>query len=106
MSFIKRHLIKNIEKQIDDKQNSVNFIGFFYFDEKLKSKKGNWEINRVNNKNAYPYEKVYPLNFWSLDGNTLMKIYHKIKNNEFYFYKKINGKDHKIRLKRNERNSR
>lgn len=99
MSFIKTHLIKNIEKQIEEKQNSINFIGLFYFDESIKDDKRNWDINRVNNKNAYPLEKVYPLTFWSLNGKSLMSIYQRLKNNEFYFYKKINGKDHKIRLK-------
>lgn len=102
MSFIKRHLIKSIENQINKKQDSVNFIGFFYFDKKVKDKKRDWKINRVNNRNAYPDEKAFPLSFWSLDGKNLVDIYKILKNNEFYFYKKINGKDHKIRLKRNE----
>lgn len=100
MSFIKTHLIKKIQEQIEDKQNSVNFVGFFYFDKFVKSK--TWDINRVNKGNAYPYEKVYPLSFWSLEGKSLIDIYQKLKNNNFYFYKKINGKDHKIRLKRSE----
>lgn len=100
MSFIKSHLVKIIQNQIEEKQNSVNFVGFFYFDKNIKSK--TWDINRVNKANAFPYERVYPLTFWSLDGKSLVEIYQRLKNNDFYFYKKINGKDHKIRLKRNE----
>jgi hypothetical protein len=102
MSFIKLHLVKNIKNQIEEKQNSINFSGFFYFDTNIKSK--NWYINRVNLENAFPYEKIYPLTFWSLDGKSLVEIYQRLKNNDFYLYKKINGKDHKIRLKKNENN--
>lgn len=102
MSFIRTHLVTSIQKKIKQKQDSINFSGFFYFDEKIKDNKRDWLINRVNDKNAYPHEKVYPLTFWTLDAKALVDLYGKIKNNDFYFYKRVNGKDHKIRLKRNE----
>lgn len=100
MSFIKSHLVENIKKQIEEKQNSVNFIGFFYFDDVITFKY--WNINRINNISVYPKEKKYPLTFWSLNGETLLNIYKNLKSNKFFFYKKINGKSHKVRLKIND----
>ena len=31
---------------------------------------------------------------------TLIEIYDRVKNNDFYAYRKIDGRDHKIRIKR------
>jgi hypothetical protein len=100
MSIIKNHLITKIRSEIQRKQDSVNFSGFFYFDNIVSDKKQKWEINRVNRENVFLCEKVYPISLHMINGPTLVDIYDRLKQNDFYFYKKINGKDHKIRLKK------
>lgn len=106
MSFIKDHLIEKIKSNISRKQDSINFNGFFYFDEPVKkvrkSTLGNKTtyINRINREKPYETEEIIPSS-WTLPGTVLMDIFFKIKNDEFYFYKKVDGKDYKIRFKRN-----
>jgi hypothetical protein len=46
-------------------------------------------------------EEILPSSWYSLDGKVLIEILDKIKNNKFYIYKKVNGKDCKTRI-RNE----
>lgn len=100
MSFIKKHLIKKIKDEVNRKQDSINFNGFFYFDNIIEDDLKKWKINRVNRENAFPYERAYFISLNSIGGPALIKMYDNLKNNEFYFYKKVNQKEHKIRLKR------
>lgn len=103
MSFIKKHLLEKIKISISQKQDSVNFDGFFYFDSPTNdtetSKKRHILINRINRDSIFEKEEVVPLIKTQLYGSTLVDIFFKIKNNEFFFYKKVNGKNHRIRFK-------
>jgi hypothetical protein len=103
MSIIKNHLVTKIKSEIKRKQDSVNFSGFFYFDNLVSDKKQKLEINRVNRESGFAHEKTYHISLHSISGSALVDIYSKLKQNDFYFYKKINGKDHKIRLKKDDR---
>lgn len=103
MSFIKKHLLEIIKKSIDRKQDSINFNGFFYFDNPVIGTKINNNrkiiINRVNRDSIYEKEEIIPLIKNQLNGSTLVNIFFKVKSDEFFFYKKVNGKDHRIRFK-------
>jgi hypothetical protein len=103
MNFIKKHLIDKIKKEVNRKQDSVNFNGFFYFDSPISYNIGKNPvlINRINRERFYQQEEILPL-AWNIKGGPLMEIFFKIKNDEFYFYKKVNDKEHKIRFKKNE----
>lgn len=101
MSFIKKHLLEKIKKYVNRKQDSVNFSGLFYFDNPIiDTKTGNRKIiiNRVNRDSIYEKEEIIPLKN-QLNGSILVDIFFKVKNDEFFFYKKVNGKDHRIRFK-------
>lgn len=100
MNFIKNHLIKKIKDEVNRKQDSVNFNGFFYFNDIIEDNLKKWKINRVNRENVFPYERAFYLPLNSIGGSALIKIYDKLKKNEFYFYKKVNGKEYRIRLKK------
>ncbi len=103
MSFIKKHLLEKIKEKVNRKQDSINFSGFFYFDSPVVDTKTNNNrqivINRVNRDFIYEKEEIIPLIKNQLNGSTLVNIFFKIKNDEFFFYKKVNGKDHRIRFK-------
>ncbi len=97
VSFIERHLITSITNQIKEKQKILKFNGFLYFDETISD--GKKEINRVNESNPYPKEEVLPLSWYFIRPSSLAKIYMKLKFNQFYIYKEIDGKSHKMRIK-------
>ena len=46
-------------------------------------------------------EEILPVGWYALEGNILLGIYDKLKSNEFFFYKRIEGKSYKARLKKN-----
>lgn len=102
MNFIKKHVIDKINSEINRKQDSINFNGFFYFDKPIKDTKTSKReilINRVNRSSIYEKEEIVPLITNQLNGSILVEILNKIKTDDFFFYKKINGKDHRIRFK-------
>ena len=104
MNFIKSKLIENIKKLIADKQDSVDFNGFFWLykvEEYIYSPilKGEKVINRVSRYGFFLKEEIIAHNWDLASGKILLKIYDKIKNNEFYFYKTVDGRDHKISFK-------
>lgn len=97
VSFIERHLITSITEKVKEKQKILKFNGFLYFDESIPD--GKKEINRVNEFNPYPKEEVLPLSWYFIRPLSLAKIYMKLKSNQFYIYKEIDGKSHKMRIK-------
>lgn len=100
-TFIERHLIDKINDQLKQKQAILKHDHFYYFDEPVRNKKK--LIDRLNRYNPYFKEEILPSSWYSLDGSTLREIYFKLKNNEFYIYKKMkDGKSYKTRIKKNE----
>jgi hypothetical protein len=97
ISFIEKHLITAITNQVKEKYKILKFSGFLYFDETIPD--GKKEINRVNESNPFPKEEVLPLSWYFIRPATLAKIYLKLKFNQFYIYKEIDGKSHKMRIK-------
>lgn len=99
MTFLEKHLIKQINEQLKYKESVLKHNHFYWFDEPVKSKKK--VIDRVNRWNLYFKDEVLPGSWYSLDGSVLREIYFKLKFNDFYIYKKLeDGKSYKTRIKK------
>lgn len=98
MDFIKTHLISKIKDSIKEKQKILKFDGFFYLDNPIDD--GSKVVNRLNQYSIYPKEELLPLNWCQLKGSTLLDVYSQVKDNDVYIYKLLNGKSHKMRIKR------
>ncbi len=99
MDFIKRHLIEKIKNEVELKRQITKECNFYYFDEPIKDKVA--MVNRVSRFTAFGKEEIVGLSWYSLSGQTLLKIYDKIKNNDFFYYTLVDGKSYKARLKKN-----
>lgn len=98
-NFITLHLVDKITSTVVDRQKQLQHSGFLYFNDPITW--GDKKINRISDENPFAREYIVPLNFYGLDGTTLVEIYKRLKHNEFYVYKKMHdGKDYKIRLKK------
>ena len=101
--FIRTHLIKKIKDQVKEKQNILKFDGFLFFDKDIsdgREKLFNKKINRVNKWNVYPKEELLPISWYSIKGQALLEVYSQLKDNSFYIYKVLDGKSHKMRIKK------
>jgi hypothetical protein len=96
--FIRTHLITKIKDQVKEKQNILKFDGFLFLDKDIND--GEKKINRINKWNAYPKEELLPLNWYQIKGNSLLEVYSQLKDNSFYIYKVLDGKSHKMRIKK------
>ncbi len=98
MNFIAIHLVHKIESEVKKKQGILKHDGFYYFNDPIKD--GKRMVNRVNRWAPYRKDEILPCSWYTLRGGTLMSIFNNLKNNEFYIYKKVEGKDCKVRLKK------
>jgi hypothetical protein len=97
VNFITQHIVRKINELIKSRQLRLKHQGFLYFNNPTNGKR---KINRVNTFNPFEVEELLPLNFYHLEGETLIEIYKKLKSNDFFIYKRLeDGKDYKIRLK-------
>jgi len=96
-NFIRQHIIERVYEKIKEKQNVLKHNHFFYFDTPIKNGKG--LLDRVNRWNSFMKDDILPLAFYVIDGAALIEILKKLKSNEFYIYKNISGKSHKVRIK-------
>jgi len=97
MNFITKqviHLIKNEIKSKDLKKQT----NFYYFDDPIKD--GYKTINRINISGAFEKERILPTNWSNIYGKALIAIYDNLTNNNFFFYKMIDGKSYKAKLKK------
>jgi len=104
-NFISEHLVKKIQILVRQKLLLLDTDTFCYFNNPIEAKSkyscDEKVINRVSKYCPYQSESTLSINWYLLKGETLVQIYLNLKNNEFYIYKKIDGKDCKIRLKKN-----
>lgn len=100
MNFIRKHLISKIKDQVKEKQNILKYEGFIFFDKEIVSKKLNKNINRVNFWSVYPKEELIPVTWSQLESDLILEVYSQLKENNFYIYKIMNGKSHKMRIKK------
>jgi len=99
MTFIERHLIQKINDQIKQKQSVLKHEHFYWFDEPIKHNKK--VIDRINRWNPYYKDEILPSSWYSFSGSVLREIFFKLKNNDFYIYKKLDdGKSYKTRIKK------
>ncbi len=98
MNFIKSHLIKKIEEQIKYKQSVLKHDHFYWFDSPIKD--GNMIINRFDRYHPYVKNEILPMTWFNLSGSALKEFYFKLKNNEFFIYKKIDNTNYKARIKK------
>jgi hypothetical protein len=98
MDFIRTHLIAKIKDQVKEKQSILDFDGFLFLDSDILD--GAQKINRVNKYNLYPKEELLPMNWYNVKGASLLEVYSQLKDNKFYVYKLLNGKSHKMRIKK------
>jgi hypothetical protein len=96
-NFITKHTIGKIFDMVRDRQMILKYDGFLYFNDPVKS--NGKVINRINLSFAYEKEQVLPVSLYHLQGSALMEIYQRLKLNEFFVYKRVDGRDYKIRLK-------
>ena len=99
MDFIKTHLLSKIKQQVKEKQDILKFDGFLFLDKDVNSR-GDKKINRLNKYNLYQKEELLPLNWYETKGNSLLEVYTQLKDNNFYIYKLLNGRSHKMRIKK------
>jgi hypothetical protein len=97
-NFIRTHLISKIKSEVKEKEKILNFDGFFYLDNDVDD--GKKKINRLNKHSIYPKEELLPLSWYALKGTTLLEVYSQLKDNNFYIYKFLDGKSHKMRIKK------
>ena len=98
-NFITEHIIKLIQQEIEGKKRVTKQTSFFYFNEPIED--DDKLINRVSQFNPFEKEGILPIGWHGVSPNTLIEIYDRLKNNEFFFYKRIEGKSYKARLKKN-----
>jgi len=96
MNFITSKLIDNIYVLVVKSQNKYNHHHFFYFNEPIIE--DDMVIDRINRWNPYVKEKMLPYTYYSLKGSTLIEIYEKIKNEQFYYWENKNNNYKKVIL--------
>lgn len=96
--FIRTHLITKIKDQVKEKQKILKFDGFLFLDKDIPD--GEKKLNRLNQWNVYPKEELLPLSWYNIKGGSLLEVYSQLKDNSFYIYKILDGKSHKMRIKK------
>lgn len=95
MNFIRMHLVSKILRNYSDNCRKFSHNGFFYFNDKVG------KINRVGKGFLYHENQVLHLDWRKVEDKDLLTIFKKIKNNDFFFYKDIDGKFYKTKPKSN-----
>jgi hypothetical protein len=102
-NFITKHVISKIEEMVREKTTILKTDTDLYFNEVIIDKTDHGfirKIDRINSRGVFNLGYGYPIGYGLLKIPKLLEIYDKLKNNEFFTYKKIEGKDHKIRIKK------
>ena len=100
MNFIKKQLISKLEKEVKKRQFSYTHDGFFFFNEPIVF--AGIKIDRINEWAVYEHDRILPKKFSIVTGVILLHALKKILNEEYYLYKYINGKNYKIKTKKDE----
>lgn len=100
MNFIKEKLINKIEKEVKKRQLSYTYTGFFFLNDPIKM--GDTVIDRVSSNYLYGQEEIVPRRLSIFEGKILLDILTKIVNDEFYFYKIVNDRKYKIKMKKDD----
>ena len=98
INFLDRHLIIKIEMQLKLKKYDLNHSGFFFFDKSIIDNDGKI-IDKIKG-NPYLRGGNDPIGWTQISGSTLMAISQRLKDNEFFVYKNLEGRNYKTRLKK------
>lgn len=99
--FIRPLLITKIRELVKEKESILKNEGFLFLDKNIEDKKTTSKIiNRVNKDNIFLKESILPISWYSVNGSSLLDVYSQLKDNSFYIYKIIDGKSHKMRIKK------
>jgi hypothetical protein len=72
-----------------------DFNGFLHFDVQVSS------IDRLGKGFLYKHEEILPIDWRLVKSSDLFEIQQILKQKKFYFYKDVEGKLYKTRIKRN-----
>lgn len=97
MNFIRGHLIIQIKESIKALKASMRFTNFVCFETPVKN--GEYFIDRINEHYPFYVENYACAEWKDIKGEALVEIHSLLKQNKFYVYKKIDGKNYKIRKK-------
>ncbi len=95
MEQIRFHLISSILKKYRRVCQKFNFNGFLYFDTNIG------HLDRLGKGFLYKHEEILPVDWRLVKSGELFEIHELLKQKKFYFYKDVEGKLYKTRLKRN-----
>jgi hypothetical protein len=96
---LKNKVINKIKKSLSEKSKILQRTdGFIYLDSNLKSGKN--KINRLTEINTFEDGHYLPTRYDELKGYALLELYGRIENNEFFIYRRIDGRDFKVRIKK------
>ena len=94
MNFIRYTLISKILTKYRQKRDFYVNEGFFYFDNKVRN------IDRIGRGFLFNKDEIIQVDWHDIDSRDLLDIFRQLKNNEFYFYREIEGKILKFRPKK------
>ena len=97
MNFIKTHLISKIKIMYSLNRN-ISDGQFLYLDDPISIGKGR-SINRVNIWYLFCAGENAHTGWQEIPGTVLSQAYNSMKEGKFYVYKRIDGKNYKIRKK-------
>ena len=95
MSFIRNHLIRKIEDQIERKHFIIGSHVFLYFDEPLNDSLFGL-IDRVNRWSPFGKDEIVPYRWVLLKEKVLLDLFLKLKNNKIYY---LTDSGQKVKLK-------
>ena len=96
MIFIKKFLLNKIDDKVESIFHKTKHDGFIYFDEPVSDEK--YTIDRVSRLSPFKFDEIVPVDWYKLKGSTLLKIFEKIKKQELYIPKNINGVNYKFKI--------
>ena len=100
---IRKHLINSLSKKSHEIRSRVKIQHneFIYFDKPINIKNGRCrhKIDRYGRGALYGQNDIFEIPWSLVPGTILIKALNLIKNNEVYFFKKIDNKTYKTRLK-------
>ena len=101
MSFIKASLIGNIKRRLQIIKTELAFDNFIYFEEAIecRDKRIGKKINRINLWYPFMEGDLSYMDWQDVNAVDIIEIYKRLKSNKFYIYKKIEGREYKIRRK-------
>lgn len=106
-NFINQHIINKIKNQLNIIDVEFGYSGFCWFDEPVIHVNYR-SMTKIINRIIIPHKDIYlysqgdytPIKCESVRGDTLLEIYNKLNNFEFFIYRSHNGICVKSKIKK------